>query len=149
VFKTVFITAALLISTTLVSCRSVPLASLEQDTQAKKFETSQDHANIYIYRNEYLGNQIKVDLTLDGKLVGRTLGDTFMLLKVPAGQHSIMSEAENKSTLDLKTEKGKNYFIWQESKFGWWLARTKLHEVSETEGKDGVRECKLIQQISE
>lgn len=142
--------ALLLITTTiLMSCRSVPLASLDQDHNAKKFEISQNQANVYIYRNEFLGNQIKIDVSIDGKLVGRTLGDTYLLLKLPEGEHTILSEAENKSFLNLRTEKGKNYFIWQETKMGMWLARTQLNLVSEAEGQRGVRECKLIQQINE
>ncbi|MBC7371038.1 MAG: DUF2846 domain-containing protein [Bdellovibrionaceae bacterium] len=140
---------SLLTSLTIVSCRSVPMASLEQDREAKTFQTSPDMAKIYIYRNEFLGNQIKVDVTLNGKMVGRTMGKTYLVLKVPAGQHSIMSEAENKSTLDIKVEKGKNYFVWQESKFGFWLARTQLHSVPDSEGREGVNECKMIQQVSE
>lgn len=60
---------SLLTSLTIVSCRSVPMASLEQDREAKTFQTSPDMAKIYIYRNKFLENQIKVDVTLNGKMV--------------------------------------------------------------------------------
>lgn len=134
-----------LISTVLFSgCRSVPLASMEADTAAKQFKTNPNGAQIYLYRNELLGGQIKIDVRLDGTEVGKTLQNTFLLLDVPPGKHKLESESENISTLELNTEKGKNYFVWQEAKMGLWLARNKLQSVDESTGKKGVLECKRI-----
>ena len=39
---------------------------------------------------------------------------------------------------------GKNYYVWQEVKMGLLMARSKLSQVSEEEGKQGVMESKLV-----
>ena len=144
-YKNFLVLGFLLSSMVLASCRTVPMANIEDDSKAKNFSTKPNKAQIYIYRNEMIGAAIKIDVNLDGQLVGRTLSDTYLLLEVPPGKHTIMSEAENKSSLDIDAAKGKSYFIWQEVKMGFWLARSELHSVDESTGKAGVRECKMIQ----
>ncbi|WOQ15445.1 hypothetical protein R2X36_00975 [Aeromonas media] len=52
--------------------------------------------------------------------------------------------SENDATLTLSTEAGKNYCVWQEVKMGLLMARSKLSQVSEEEGKQGVMESKLV-----
>lgn len=79
--------------------------------------------------------------------MGDTAADTYILLTVEPGQHKIMSKTENDATLDLTTEAGKNYFIWQEVKMGAWAAGSKLHLVDEKTGREGVEECKLIKPL--
>jgi len=37
-----------------------------------------------------------------------------------------------------------NYYVWQEVKMGLLMARSKLSQVSEEEGKQGVMESKLV-----
>ncbi|WP_413294802.1 DUF2846 domain-containing protein [Bdellovibrio sp. HCB185ZH] len=142
-----FLMAALLFNLMLVGCRSVPMASLAQDGQAKQFAINPKAAQVYIYRNEFMGNQLKIDVFVNGEMRGQTMGDTYMLMTLPKGKHTIMSEAENKSTLDIEVENGKNYFVWQEVKMGMWIARNKLQIVDEATGKSGMRECKLIQDL--
>jgi len=146
-FKKYFVLLSLVGVTLFSGCRSVPLASLKEDSTAKEFKTNPNAAQIYIYRNEILGGQIKIDVRLNGSEVGKTLQNTYMVLEVPPGKHKIESESENTSTLELTTEKGKNYFVWQEAKMGMWLARNKLQIVDEKTGKDGVLECKRIQTV--
>lgn len=128
-------------------CRSVPMAKPELDAAAKEFKTNPNGAQIYIYRNELLGGQIKIDVRLNGVEVGKTLQNTYILLEVPPGKHKLESESENTSVLELDTEKGKNYFVWQEAKVGLWLARNKLQSVDESTGKKGVLECKRIETV--
>nr|WP_256353914.1 DUF2846 domain-containing protein [Aeromonas sp. sif2433] len=54
------------------------------------------------------------------------------------GSHTLTSKSENDATLTLSTEAGKNYYVWQEVKMGLLMARSKLSQVSEEEGKQGV-----------
>lgn len=143
-FRKLFLPLLLIGAVFVTGCRSVPLASMEDDAKAKTFKTDPNGAQIYIYRNEILGGQIKIDVRVNGKEVGKTLQNTYMMLSVPAGKYSIESESENTSTLELSTEKGKNYFVWQEAKMGMWLARNKLQSVDEKTGQKGVLECKRI-----
>ncbi|MDH5191402.1 MAG: DUF2846 domain-containing protein [Gammaproteobacteria bacterium] len=135
---------AILMVTFITGCASVPMASVEQDTQAKSFKVNSGKANIYVYRNENFGAAIKMPVVLDGKIVGDTAAMTYLLLEVDPGNHTVISKAENDSEVKLHAKPGKNYFVWQEVKMGLLYARTRLQKVSEAEGKSGVSECKLV-----
>lgn len=126
-------------------CTSVPMASVEHDTQAKTFAVKPDKANVYLYRNESMGGAVKMDVLLDGKPVGQTAAKTYMKLEVAPGQHTLISKAENDDVLNVNTEAGKNYFVWQEVKMGILYARNLLHLTDEQTGKAGVQDCKLIE----
>ena len=134
---------AVILTTALISgCASVPMASLEQDAAAKTYQAKPGKSNIYLYRNESFGGAIKISIFLDGKLIGDTAPKTFYLLETDPGKHNLLSKAENDSILELNTEAGRNYFIWQEIKMGLWQPRSALQQVDETTGKAAVEECK-------
>jgi len=126
----------------LTGCASVPMASLEKDAAAKTYQVPPGKSNIYVYRNENLGGAIKLTLLMDGRLIGDTGPKTYYLLEVDPGRHTLLSKAENDSVLELNTETGKNYFVWQEVKMGLWQPRSLLQQVDEATGKAGVEECK-------
>lgn len=126
----------------LSGCASVPMAGLAQDAAAKTYQVKQGKSNIYVYRNENMGGAIKLTLLLDGKLVGDTAPKTYHLLEVDPGRHSLLSKAENDSVIDLVTDAGSNYFVWQEVKMGMWQPRSLLQQVDEATGKAAVEECK-------
>ena len=138
----------LLACTALVTgCASVPMASPEHDARAKAFSVKPDKANLYIYRNEAFGAAVKIDVALNGKPIGETAAKTYFVLEVAPGKHTLTSKAENTEVLDVSTEPGKNYFIWQEVKLGLLFARNKLQLVDEATGKAGVAECNLIEPL--
>nr|WP_232099146.1 DUF2846 domain-containing protein [Aeromonas veronii] len=136
--------AALLSAALLSGCASVPMADATADAQAKQFVAPKDAANLYIYRNETFGAAIKMPLLVDGSAVGDTVAHSYILKQVIPGSHTITSKSENDATLTLSTEAGKNYYVWQEVKMGLLMARSKLSQVSEEEGKQGVMESKLV-----
>lgn len=125
-------------------CTSVPMASKAQDTTAKTFAVKPDKASIYVYRNESLGAAVKMSVALDGKIVADTSAHSFMVLNVPPGKHMLVSMTENDSPLEIDAQAGRNYFVWQEAKMGFFGARSALHLVDDATGKKGVAECKLI-----
>lgn len=143
--KKLLLAGLLTCSAILTGCASVPMASIERDAQAKSFATKADKANIYLYRNESMGAAIKMDVAMDGKNLGQTAAKTYFALEVSPGKHALLSKAENDSILELSTDAGKNYFVWQEVKMGLMYARSQLQLVDETIGRNGVSECKLIE----
>jgi hypothetical protein len=146
-FKRVLTMAAVIVAVALsTGCASVQMASADRDTAAKSFATKADKANIYVYRNESMGAAVKMDVTLDGKALGQTAAKTYFKVEVPAGEHTLISKAENDSVLAVKADAGKNYFVWQEVKMGVLYARSALQLVDEAAGKAAVQECKLIQE---
>jgi hypothetical protein len=124
-------------------CAAVPMASLDQDAEAKKFDVPADKARIYVYRNESIGGAVPMTVSLDGRVMGRTAMQTYFMWDVPPGKHTVTSHAEDVSNLTLETAPGKAYYVWQEVKMGMWFARSLLQQVDEKTGRAGVLECKL------
>ncbi|MBR7801738.1 DUF2846 domain-containing protein [Undibacterium fentianense] len=135
---------ALVMTSFLTGCASIKMASQAEDAKAKSFAADPNQANLYIYRNEFMGAAIKMPVEIDGKEIGKTGSKTYFAVKVAPGKHTLVSKAENDFVLDLSAEAGKNYFIWQEVKMGLLMARTKLQVVDEATGKAGVNESQLI-----
>ena len=132
------------VAITLAGCASVPMGDAKMDAQAKTFVAPKDKAGLYIYRNESMGAAAKMTVAIDGQTVGQTAAKTFIYKEVPPGKHVITSSAENTDTLEMDAKAGTLAFIWQEVKMGILFARSKLHLVTEEEGKRGVGETKLV-----
>ena len=143
--RKIVLAGLLLIVSLVTGCASVPMASMDMDAQAKSFTTPSGKSSIYVYRNESFGGGIPMTVALDGRVAGSSGPQTYFLFEVPPGPHEVSSIAEDTSTVKLDTKPGKAYFIWQEVKMGFWMARSQLHEVDEATGKKGVDECKRAQ----
>lgn len=137
-----YVVAALFVLN-LVGCASVPMGDSKQDAALKTFASKQNVAGLYIYRNESIGGAVRMDVEVDGKPLGQTAAKTYIYTEVTPGEHSVTSKSENDDTLEINAAAGKLYYIWQEVKMGVLYARTKLHLVSEDEGKKGVLETQL------
>jgi len=140
-FKSAFVAVALLL---LVSgCASVPMASKEEDAAAKSFRVPPGKGRVYVYRNEFMGRQVKIPITLDGKLMGSTLAKTFFAFDVSPGSHEVGCVGENpaKATVDVKP--GEAVYVWQEIKMGMWAARCAMNVVDEKKGRKDVSDCSL------
>lgn len=124
-------------------CASVPMGDPVLDSEMKRFGTVPDMSRVYIYRNENMGAAVKMTVTVDGRVIGATAANTYLVTDVSAGAHTIGSDAENLTLLKVHTQAGKNIYIWQEVKMGFGYARSQLHLVPESEGKAGVLETKL------
>lgn len=125
-------------------CASVPMASVAEDAKAKEFAKADGKSRIYVYRNENFGAAIKMPVLLNNVAIGDTAAKTFLLEEVKPGTYTIVSKTENDASLQINTEAGKNYYVWQEVKLGAFSARSKLHLMSEEEGQKGVLQCKLV-----
>jgi Protein of unknown function (DUF2846) len=124
-------------------CASVPMGDPQQDAALKTFKTAPDKAGIYIYRNESMGAAVKMDVAVDGEPIGQTAAKTYLFKEVSPGKHTVTSSAENTDTLEVDVKQGTLAYVWQEVKMGLLYARTKLHLVTEEEGKKGVEETSL------
>jgi uncharacterized protein YceK len=124
-------------------CASVQKAAPAKDLAAKKFTADANTSQVYLYRNEVLGAALSMPVTVDGKLAGKTGSKSFFKFNLPAGKHTFTSQ-DKTSTLDLTTENGKTYYIWQEVKMGALSGGSKLQIVDEATGQKGVKVCTLI-----
>jgi Protein of unknown function (DUF2846) len=137
------VVAALVLCLAIFGCASVPMGDPIQDAALKTFKVPADKAGIYVYRNETLGAAVKIDVIIDGQNIGETATNTYFYREVTPGKHSVVSKAENTDSVEVDLKPGTLAFIWQEVKMGLLFARTKLHVVSEQEGRKGVMETKL------
>lgn len=135
----------LALASILTGCASVPMGDAKQDAALKTFTIPADKAGVYIYRNESMGGAVKMDVALDGKPIGQTAAKTYLYKEVTPGKHTISSTAENTDTVEIDAKAGTLSYIWQEVKMGLLYARTKLHLVGESEGKNGVLETQLAE----
>lgn len=121
-----------------------PLVSSVLDQQAKKFKPDKTKANIYIYRNEYLGGALSKNIHVNNQLVGTTGAMNYFLLKVRPGKYKIHSDDDPKDSVVINAKVRKNYFVWQEMKMGFFIGGTQLAKVSNAIGRKAVMECERI-----
>lgn len=131
----------------LAGCASVPMGTAEQDAEMKRSSAAPDMSRVYIYRNESMGAAIKMEVAIDGKLLGSTAANTYLAADVTPGPHTISSDAENLTLLKINAVPGRSIYVWQEVKMGFGSARSLLHLVPEAEGRSGVNETKLAASV--
>lgn len=135
--------AAIVVAASLVGCASVPMGDSNKNSELKTFNAKPGVAGLYIYRNESIGAAVRMDVSVDGKVLGETAAKTYLYTELPPGKHTITSKSENTDSIEIETVGGKLYYVWQEVKMGLLYSRTKLHLVSEEEGRKGVLESNL------
>ncbi|WP_241647438.1 DUF2846 domain-containing protein [Rosenbergiella metrosideri] len=138
--KKVVAVSALLAALTLTGCASsVPLASDTENMKAKSFPVpSEGYSGLYVYRDSFVGKNLKKDIYLDGKCVGETTDKVFFYQQIESGKpHVLATESEfSPNNLPLNsTVSGKNYFIRQYIKMGVFVGGAGLELMSEAEGK--------------
>jgi hypothetical protein len=95
-------------------CTSTPQATLERDAEAKQFMARPDAATIYVYRDDFMVDDLDMqDATLyvDGRLIGGTLPKTFFRFDVRAGEHLLHGFGYDQGSLKVDTRSGEIYFV--------------------------------------
>ena len=128
----------------LQGCATVQMASSEEDNAAKAFNSTPGKSTVYLFRDEFMGAAVTMDVYLDGEFKGFTGANTYFKWVVDPGEHEIKSVAENDVQIKITTEADKIHYIWQEVKMGILSGRSALHVVDEERGKKGVMASKLI-----
>ena len=100
-----------------------------------------DKALIYVVRPTMGGNKVQTKLAVDGQFKGVNRGNNYFFFTLEPGMHYFCSQSENKSTLSLKLEAGKTYYLQQKIRLGFIKARNKLAAISEAEGKEALAKC--------
>ncbi|WP_136523507.1 DUF2846 domain-containing protein [Geomonas ferrireducens] len=147
-FKKLVAGAALLSAVLISGCASVPMASKEDDAAAKQFAVPKDgKAAVYVYRNCFVGQALKKDISLDGAILGETANKVFFYKVIEPGKHVLSTESEfGDNTLSFDADPAKNYFVEQYIKMGVFVGGSNLKMVTEEEGKKAIMECGLAQQ---
>ncbi|WP_295006656.1 DUF2846 domain-containing protein [uncultured Dechloromonas sp.] len=130
----------------ITGCASVPMESKEASNKAKLFEVpSQGKAGVYVYRGSGVGAALKKDILIDGKCLGETAPNVFFYDEVAGNQeHTIATESEfSPNEIKLAMQSGLNYFIRQYIKMGAFVGGADLEVVSETDGKNAIRDLEM------
>lgn len=129
--------AVILSSALLGGCASVPLASNAENATAKSFPAPESgKAGLYVYRDSFVGKALKKDVYLDGRCLGETADRVFFYQQISASQpHTLGTESEfSPNNLTLNVAPGKNYFVRQYIKMGFFVGGAGLEQVPESEG---------------
>ena len=95
----------------LTGCASTPLASLEADREAKRFDSAPNAAMIYVYRPKGYGGHGVSTIWINDRLVGQTLPETFYRVPVRPGRARINVSGHDPGRLEFDTEAGGVYYV--------------------------------------
>jgi len=142
--------AAVCISSMLLGgCASVPMTSDSLDVAGKKFIPDPEKASIYVYRGFGPGFAGLFQTTLDGRIVGSLAPNTYQLLSVLPGQHTVaVSSLANVQQQKVVAEAAKSYYFEVTVRMGWVTGSTHLRPVTEEEGRRGVIAAKRAETTS-
>jgi hypothetical protein len=137
VFRSIFIVALFVVA----GCSSVPLATEQENQAAKNFQSSSDHAIVFVFRDQMLmGAGVTTPFFLDGKLIGGINDFTFRRLDVAPGEHELGASSNTGAfaSLSIKAEASQIYFV---RLTGW----PRMSLVNADEGQRQVQKCELVQ----
>jgi hypothetical protein len=99
----------------LAGCAAYPPSPApDADAQARLFRPVADKAVIYILRDRGDLFIRDVRVAVDGKDVGETLPNTYMRLELEPGKHVIVSYTDPPASLEVDTQPGGMYYVWQD-----------------------------------
>jgi hypothetical protein len=126
-------------------CKHGNLSSPEQDAQARLLRPVPEKAVIYLLRD--LGDVYVTDVEvgLDDHMMGSTWPNTFFRWEVPPGKHVIVSFTTPPAVLELKTEAGGIYYVWQDINFGRLREPSRLEIVDAITARLTMDQARLLQ----
>lgn len=147
--KMLIVPAVLAVCAMLAGCVGfVQYAPESMDMQKKSFALSNnEHASVYIFRDGFLGNQIHTDIFVDGKILGKIFGSTYLYIELPPGEHTITSHLIGYASLKLNMKKGETYFIRDVISPGVYNATASLVPIDREAGENAVRSCRLVESV--
>jgi hypothetical protein len=103
---------------------------------------SPDKALLVVIRDTSFGFAIVFWNYLDGKLIGETKGNTYLVTPVDLGKHYLMVTSENTATAQMDFKPGKIYYVREGVTMGLWRARTTgFSPLTPQEAKEAMAGC--------
>ncbi|GLP95151.1 DUF2846 domain-containing protein [Paraferrimonas sedimenticola] len=148
-FKKIVLGSVIVLSALMTGCASVPMASKDMDVASKQFNPPSDgKAGLYVYRNSFVGQALKKNVFLDGKMIGESANKVYFYQEIDAGKHTLSTESEfGDNAVSFDANPGQNYFFEQYIKMGVFVGGANLKQVEEAEGKAAVRQCRLAKSL--
>lgn len=136
-----------LICLAVVGCGGIAQhAPKEYDASRKAFAIpAAGYGTVYIFRDGFAGREINTTLLIDGRVLGKNLGNTYLCADIPEGKHTITSHYVGYTSIDIDVKQGHLYFIRDSVDVSFTRTDTVLTPVGEAEGKTAVRKCTLVE----
>jgi hypothetical protein len=139
--KAFHVVACFLAAVFLASCVSLQDAS-PREVQLASGAPSPGKAKLFVYRpSRLLSGAIVHRVYVDGRLLGSTASGTFLVTEIEPGRHMITAGADQH---ELNAVAGQTYYYNQTVWYAMYdpSTATGLEQVSESVGREGVRQCK-------
>ena len=131
----------------LAGCSAVGKMPSHIDSKAKKMEPPTGKALVYIVRPAFVGTAVKAEVVCNRWRIGATGGKRFLYVILDPGTYQFESIMQNVSTLDLKCESGKTYFIEQNVRMQVFRPLTTLILLDRDFGEWKLKSCSLSTDI--
>lgn len=106
-----------------------------------------DEAIIYVYREPGMfGAALSWDILVDGESVGTVYQGTYLWHRVSPGEHTVrVRHNSHISERTIRAEPGREYYIEQRVKGGFWTAFPLLSIVDPDEGSQAVQNLRYLE----
>ena len=127
----------------LSGCATTQMVKMEQKPEVV---ADQEVAMLVIIRDTFFGGAIVFWNYLDGKLIGETSGNTYIVAKVPPGPHYVVSSCENTGIAHFDFQAGKVYYLRQGITMGVLTARTSgFFPMTREEALEAMPKCSYLE----
>ncbi len=126
-------------------CATVPMTDTSADATAKQFDPTAGMANLYFVRQSNgFGDTLDEYINLDGQSVGAVAPNTYILLSVSPGHHTItVSGPTNSEQAQLDAVAGNLYFYSVSIKWAGPMIRHRhIEAMSDADGRAAVAATK-------
>ena len=132
---------------TLAGCAASPGPAPDAESSAPPFVLPAGQAALYVVRRAPGGPAV-VPIVVDGHPVGTLVMQTYLVLPVAPGPHTITAgTSDPQARLSLTTHAGKHYFIGVMPRSGASGTRVELAEMDETAGTIAVLATSRVQGV--
>lgn len=143
--------AAILLGVVAVGCgigsRAVEYSDPRSDAAGKRFAAPPGRGNIYLYRNQVYMSDTPLEVVLDERWVGKTVGLTYFAVDVDTGKHVLRAKGDTPSSLELFVSPGQNVFVLLQVSPSVTSIRGTMQVTDEAGGQAGVLECRRIEAV--
>jgi hypothetical protein len=131
---------ALLIALFLLSgCAATTMIAPERQPN---LTPSPEKATVVIIRDTLFGGVIVFWHYVDGKFIGETQGNTYIVAHVDPGKRYLLVDTENTAVAQIDFKPSRVYYLREGVIMGWWRARTSgFSPLSKQEAEEAMRNC--------
>lgn len=119
-------------------------AGMAAETQARLLQPVPDKAVIYLLRDRGDIWRFGIRVLLDGRDMGTTSPNTYFRWEVSPGRHVIVSDTDAPAVLELDTQPGGLYYVWQDINVGFLRSESRLEQVNAYTAKQTMESAVLL-----